>query len=187
MIETSTFVLTTEEETQAIEAARRDRRAFSALYRAYVRPVYRYLYSRVGNPADAEDLTSQVFMEAIESLSRYHHRGHFLAWLFSIARHRALNFQGRQRPIVSIEIAETQDGQGEDPLMNLVNNEEIHRLSQRIAALRSDEQDLLRLRFVAELSYREIATLLGRSEDAVKKQVYRLLARLESQMEAGDA
>jgi RNA polymerase sigma-70 factor (ECF subfamily) len=177
--------LTAESEAQAIDAARRDPGAFSPLYRAYVRPIYRYLYSRVGQAGDAEDLTSQVFAEALASLPRYRHRGHFLAWLFSIARHRLLNHQYRRLPQMDLAIAEGLESPGVDPLSQVILDEERVHLLRLIKALKEEEQDLLRLRFVAELNYAEIGAVLGRSEAAVKKQMYRLLARLESQLEAG--
>jgi RNA polymerase sigma-70 factor (ECF subfamily) len=185
LTETSPVTLTAEGEAQAIEAARGDPRAFSPLYRAYVRPVYRYLYSRLGQAGDAEDLTSQVFAEALASLPRYRHRGHFLAWLFSIARHRLLNHQHRRPLETDLAIAERLESPGVDPLSQVIRDEERQHLLRLIQALKEEEQDLLRLRFVAELRYVEIGALLGRSEAAVKKQVYRLLARLEIQLEAG--
>jgi RNA polymerase sigma-70 factor (ECF subfamily) len=184
LTETSPLTLTVEGEARAIEAARRDPDAFSTLYRAYVRPIYRYLYSRVGQAGDAEDLTSQVFAEALGSLPRYQHRGHFLAWLFSIARHRLLNHQHRRPPQMDLAIAEGMESPGVDPLSRVIEDEERRNLQRLIQALEDEEQDLLRLRFVAELNYAEIGAVLGRNEAAVKKQVYRLLARLESQLEA---
>ena len=51
-----------------------DESALAQIYDAYAKPIYRYHYSRVGNAADAEDLTSQTFMAVLESLPRYQHR-----------------------------------------------------------------------------------------------------------------
>jgi RNA polymerase sigma-70 factor (ECF subfamily) len=62
-----------------VRAARSDPAAFAPLYRRYVTRVYRYIYSRVGNNADAEDLTAQVFLAALEGLQRYHEQGNFAA------------------------------------------------------------------------------------------------------------
>ena len=70
-----------------IERARRDPEASAALYRRYLTPVYHYLYRRLANVNDAEDLTAQVFTEALEGLraNRYRAVGYFPAWLFNIA------------------------------------------------------------------------------------------------------
>jgi RNA polymerase sigma-70 factor (ECF subfamily) len=182
---TESMVLTSDDEGSAVEAARQDLAAFAPLYRAYVTPIFRYLYSRLGNAGEAEDLTSQVFMDALESLPRYRHRGHFPAWLFSIARHRLLNHWRRRSSEVDIETAEDRASPALDPLAEVVRNEEIQSLKGLIDELEEDEQDLLRLRFVAELSYGEIAGVLGSSEEAAKKRIYRLLTRMESQLEAG--
>jgi RNA polymerase sigma-70 factor (ECF subfamily) len=186
MTDSPLWTLTPDAEARAIDAARRDPQAFAPLYRLYVRPIYRYLYSRTGSAADAEDLTSQVFIEALDGLPRYRHQGHFPAWLFTIARRRLLNFHHRTRPEAPLVLAEAHAAPENDPLATVVQKDETAALLRRITALDVDEQDLLRLRFVAELSFAEIAVLLGRSADAVKKQTYRLLARLQSQLEAGN-
>jgi hypothetical protein len=83
-----------------VEAAKEDPVAFGRLYNLYVQPIYRYLYSQVGTVHDAEDLTSQTFMTAYESLTRYRERGFFSAWLFRIARSRLIDhFRGRSREV----------------------------------------------------------------------------------------
>jgi RNA polymerase sigma-70 factor (ECF subfamily) len=88
----------------------------------------------------------------------------------------------RNRYEVELDAAERISA-GEDVLGELVHDEELVRLRSVIKNLNPEEQDLIRLRYVADLTFAEIADLLGRREDAVKKTVYRLLVRLKSQME----
>jgi RNA polymerase sigma-70 factor (ECF subfamily) len=122
-------------------------------------------------------------MEAIESLPRYRHRGYFQAWLFSIARHRAANFHTRRPAEDAIEEGGLPGPPADDPLLSVVQGDELQQLNMHFQLLDDDEQEVLRLRYVAELSYAEIGAVLKRSEGAVKKQTYRLLARLKSQLE----
>lgn len=176
------LTLSPEDETRALAAAVLDPEAFTPLYRSAVRPIYRYLYSRLGNAHEAEDLTSQVFIEAIESLPRYRHRGRFLGWLFSIARHRWINHLRNRKVEAPLEDAETLLAGANLPA-DLVEAEEIRRLTALLGELNDDERELLRLRYAAELGFSQIADILNRSEDAVKKQHYRLLARLQRSLE----
>jgi len=83
-------VVAKEEDASLVKAARRDPAAFAALYWRYVTPVYRYLYSRVSHAADAEDLTAQVFTEALEGLSRYREWGSFAACRTPLKASRAI-------------------------------------------------------------------------------------------------
>ena len=165
-----------------ITAALENPSAFDKLYDRYVQPIYRYVYSRVGSAHEAEDITSQTFMAAYESLARYRERGQFSAWLFRIARSKLNEHFRRSRREVGLEAA-GQILEREDALGTLIRAEELSRIRSIIDHLDEEEQDLIRLRYVADLSFVEIADLLGRREDAVKKSVYRLLARLKSQME----
>lgn len=165
-----------------VEDAKDDPAAFGRLYNHYVQPVYRYLYSRVGTTHDAEDLTSQTFMAAFEYLPRYRERGQFAAWLFRIARNKMTDHFRGNRVEVDLEAAQRFPG-GDYALLQVIQNEEISRLICLIKNLNFEEQDLIRLRYVAELTFAEIADLLGRREEAVKQSTYRLLARLKGQME----
>jgi RNA polymerase sigma-70 factor (ECF subfamily) len=163
-----------------VAAARRDRAAFGPLYDRYAPPIYRYLRSRVGSVAEAEDLTAQTFLAALQAFGRYRHDGHLAAWLFSIARRKAMD-HFRRRPPETLDDSHPSDAA--DPLAQVARSEEIARLSALIRTLGGEEQDLIRLRFVADLPFAEIASVLGKKEDAVKKTLYRLLARLQSQLE----
>ena len=164
-----------------VEDAKNNSIAFGRLYDFYVQPVYRYLYSRVGTTHDAEDLTSQTFMSAFEYLPHYRENGQFVAWLFRIARSKMMDHFRGNRYEVELEVAE-KFGSGGDALVHVIQAEEMNCLKSLIGDLNPEEQDLIRLRYVADLTFAEMADLLGKREEAVKQSVYRLLARLKSQI-----
>lgn len=172
-------------ELQLIRAAFRNPFAFGELYKLYVQPVFRYLLSRVGNQAEAEDLTAQTFLAAFEAFSRFNPKHRFAPWLFTIAHHKAMDHFRQQRNLTALEEAASV-GNAEDHLGGIIASEEANALSILIKALPEAEQELLRLRFLAAMSFSEMGEFLNRNEDAVKKSVYRLLARLQSQMENDD-
>ena len=170
------------EERKLIQAARQDPKAFGGLYLLYVEPVFRYLCSRLGNAHDAEDVTAQTFLAAFESFDTFRQDGHFASWLFAIARHKAMDHFRRRRETTPIdEINEIP--LNDDPLTGVIQSEQAATLSKIIQRLTEEERELLRLRFLAALSFPEIAHFLHRNEEAVKKSVYRLLGRLQTQLE----
>jgi RNA polymerase sigma-70 factor (ECF subfamily) len=172
----------TPEDPMLIEQARRDPEAFAALYRRYLTPVYRYLYSRLGSVHDAEDITTQVFIDALEGLSANHYwaGGCFSAWLFTIARRRMVDFY-RQHPTTPLgEIQSTEPGL----LAALEKSDDLKRLTHLLAQLDEEKQEILRLRFSALLGFAEIALLEGKSEAAVKMALYRTLDWLHEHWEA---
>jgi RNA polymerase sigma-70 factor, ECF subfamily len=161
-----------------IEAAQRDPAAIVPLYQRYVRPIYRYLYSRVGNVQDTEDLTSQVFLEALRGLPRYHHRGNFAAWLFTIARRRAGNHYRRQPVLFDLDDAFIASDEA-DPLAQVIHVVDLEQLRGLMARLNERDQELLRLRYAGGLTFAQMAATLGKREGAVKMAMQRLLARLQ--------
>ncbi len=183
MIEnTIELTMKNQDEDAIIAAAQRDPAAFEQLYNRYIQPLYRYLYIRVGSNPVAEDLTAQTFLAALESFSRYKHRGHFPAWLFSIGRSKLMDYYRQQRHLMPLEAAEEIPVET-DLLQKVIQTERTAALARQISALPETDRELIRLRYVAELSFCEIAKLDGRNQEAVKKSLYRLLARLHSQLE----
>lgn len=163
------------------EAVAGDKVALGRIYDAYVSPIYRYHYSRVGNAIDAEDLTSQTFMAVLESLPRYKPRGYFSAWIFRIAHNKAMDFfRAQQRNLDELPLHLAYH---EDALEKIIQGQTHEELSELLQSLKEDEREVLRLRYVAQLSYVEIASMLGRKEDAVRKSLKRLLERLSCQLE----
>lgn len=171
-----------------VEQARRSpaaaRQVFVILYRRHVRSVYYYLYARTGCQADAEDLTEQVFSEALQGLVHYHPQGQFTAWLFTIARRRAVDHFRRSRPHLPLDqVVELADPHAGDLLDGVIHREDRARLAGLLDRLEESEKELLRLRFAGGLNFSEIADVFKKKESAVKMSYYRLLARLEDQLE----
>ena len=162
--------------------AKRDMSAFEYQYRRWVAPVYRYFRYRVNNDKEAEDLTSQVFLKVYEQLPTYTEQGQFLAWLFTIVRHLAADHFRTDQPMVPLDEVNLQDTQP-NILEQATHSDDLQRLSQLIRSLPDSEQELINLRFVAQLTYKDIAALMGGTQDAIRKQVSRLLARLQDEME----
>jgi RNA polymerase sigma-70 factor (ECF subfamily) len=168
--------------SQIIAAARRDPQKFGELYALYAQPVYRYLYSRIGSVTEAEDVTAQTFLSALEHFPKYRHDGYFASWLFSIARSKSMDFFRLRRndaPLDEIERVAVDS----NLLQQVINAERVIALSKLIYTLSFDEQELIRLRYVADLRFAEIGRLLNQKEGTVKKTLYRLLARLKDQLE----
>lgn len=180
---TSTDLEETDAEDDAlVRSAIKNRAAFAPLYKRYVVRVYRYVYSRVGNVAEAEDLTAQVFEDAINSLTKYRSQGTFAGWLFTIAYRRCADYH--RRPKTGI-ISEKLSGEFfSDPLEQVIHQENFRRLEKLLSELKEEERELLRLHFASRLTYRQIAQVLRRSEGAIKVAMSRLIQKLKSRWEA---
>jgi RNA polymerase sigma-70 factor (ECF subfamily) len=140
------------------------------------------LLSRLRNVEEARDITSQTFLSAYENFFRYEHKGYFSAWLFSIARSKYVDHLRKKKLHLKLQANTELDAQ-QDPLSQIIETERVKELRKQIRKLAEEEQELLRLRYIAGLGFAELARILNKKEDAVKKTLYRLLARLQSQME----
>lgn len=173
------------DELEIIKAARQDPKVFGELYKMYVEQVFRYLYSRIGYRHDAEDITAQTFLSAFESFDRFRQDGHFASWLFTIARNKAMDYFRQRKKTSSIDDVDDIPVEN-NPILVVIQSEQAAALSKLIQALPEKDREMLRLRFLADMSFPEIAHFLHRNEEAVKKSIYRLLARLHSQLEVSN-
>ncbi len=170
------------DDEQLVLAAQEDPAEFQALYERWAVPVYQYFYHRCGEEPAAEDLTSQLFLAVYQALPRYQHRGHFPAWLFTIAANLAKANYRKYRREVPLDQALNLISRS-DPSEQVTRIEEVTSLVRLVQALPQKEQELIRLRYVAELSFADMAVALHKREDAVKKSLYRLQARLQTLLE----
>ena len=157
---------------------------FTELYRKNATPVFYYLYSRMHNVADAEDLTSQTFVTALEKLSRLRDPLKFTPWVFTIARNKAFDFfrKSQRHPITDFD-EELNRIKAAGGKLSQTDQDRLCELENLISRLSPREQEYLRLRIVAELPFAEIASILNEPETRIKKKYYRLLERLKAQVE----
>ena len=167
----------TKNERLLIEAARRDPACFAELYENNFDRVYAFLARRVGSRDEAEDLTAEVFHQALASIARFEWRGlPFVAWLLGIAANVLADRWQRsaRQPEVAVD---TEEIVGADEQI-----EQRAMMAQLVEGLPQDQRVVIIRRFVEQKSLREIAEELERSEGAVKQLQLRALENLRSRM-----
>lgn len=169
-----------EDEARLIERARQgDRQAVAELYRAHVDTVHRYVYARVRDEHVAEDLTAQVFLQAIEGLPGYEVTGApFMAWLYRIAHARVVDHYRRQGRRQEVSLPETLVADGPRPEDYVQAEADWAMAIDLLAQLTDDQQDVMILRFIGEMSLEQVARTLGKTLGAAKALQYRALASL---------
>ncbi|NOT03772.1 MAG: RNA polymerase sigma factor [Anaerolineales bacterium] len=166
------------DETSLAREASVNADAFAELYRRHVTRVYRYHAAHTGNVKDAEDLTSQTFMAALEGIRSFRGDAPFAAWLMGIAsKKRFLFFRGR-RPEVPIEAALQIPSPGLPTDKAAFSRLRIESISRALKQISADRAEALILRFFGELSMAETGRVLNKSEAAVKMLIARGLQDL---------
>ena len=176
----------TESEDALVEQAKVDREAFGLLYQRYVERIYSYIYYRVGNSHDAEDLTAVTFQRALDSVGRYENRGlPFSAWLYRIAHNAVANWhrsRSRRQFISLDEMIPTPDRPDQADHV-AIKNEERDALLKALRRLPAERQQLLILKYTERLSNQEIGQVMDRSEGAIKSLYHRTLLALREELQ----
>jgi RNA polymerase sigma-70 factor (ECF subfamily) len=167
-----------------VTQAKKDPCQFVALYQRHYRRVYVYHLARTGNEQDAQDLTSETFMAALNSIAAYRpevgngHEHSFAAWLFGIAHHKLADFFHKRVPQSSLEEVGERPAGDTEPEQAAAQRSDLARLRQLLTVLPEERADALSLRFFSDLSLAEVAQVMDKSEAAVKMLVYRGLQEL---------
>lgn len=171
------------DEEQLVQRARQTPSQFIHLYDRHVTSVYRYLLARLGNVQDAEDLTSQTFLEALESLPRYRGTGDFRAWLFRIARNKSIDHYRQHRRDVSLmEDDDFADEGLEAPDTAVDHSIALASVVKHLRALSPDRAEVISLRLFAQLEMKEIAITLNKPETAVRMLLHRGIRDLQNRI-----
>ena len=186
---TEASVVVLDRDRALVEEARRDPARFDALYRKYLAQVYAYALYELGDHHAAEDATERVFLRALAALPRFRELARsedgpeastFRVWLFRIARNVVANERRtrRRRPTASLEAAlgaAMAIPDATDLEADAVTRDEAGEALRAVRALPDDRRRALTLRFVDEMTTAEIASILGRSEGAVRVLIHRAL------------
>ena len=166
-------------------AIKGDGKAFAQLYEEHFDKIYRYVYLRVGNEAEAEDLTQDVFVKALEAIGSYRWRNlPFASWIFRIAHNQVIDYFRKQGKVdkVDLEGDDVAPADESSPAQIAEQRFEIAKLRDNIKKLSPSQREVISLRFGAELSTAEIAEALGKSAGTVKALQYNGIVALRKMM-----
>ena len=159
-----------------------DSTAFSNLYDYYLTPIFRFIFFRVRTQAYAEDLTQHVFVKAWKALPEFEQEGTFFsAWLYRIARNTTIDYW-RKKKSISLDPASDTFIKREDPARNPAQaaqqKEEAETIRASLHILSEDQQTILTLKFIEDLTNTEISKITGNSEGAIRQAQSRGLKAL---------
>jgi RNA polymerase sigma-70 factor, ECF subfamily len=165
--------------------------AFGVLYDRYVDAVYRYVFYRVRNEAEAEDVTSDVFMRALRAIPSYEPRQAFLAWLYRIARNAVIDRSRRQaaRQQVSFEdaLAHPNADQVVNPDAGLLAGSDASAVRVAMQQLTPLQQEILVLRYVEGYDTKTISKLVGKRDGTIRGIEFRALSALRALIPSREA
>lgn len=153
---------------------------FAELYRLHVTHVYRYFLARVGNEQDAQDLTAQTFLAALEAFPRFRRESKFSTWLFGIAHHKAVDFFRSKRPLVGLESAEALSDPPPDEMV--IQRLQLETVFNTMQGLSRERAEALALHSFGGLSVAEVAQVMGKSEPAVRMLIHRAIQDLQQRL-----
>lgn len=152
---------------------------FTRYYEQHNKGVFNYIFYRVGfNRQTAEDLTSEIFLKAFEHLDQYDRNRPFKTWIFTIAHNHLVNFFITKKELLALDEAKTVSHHSSIGEIDMKMT--IEQMLSLVGELPSSQRDLLIMRYVNDLSNREIAEILQKEEGAVRTALSRALALLRN-------
>jgi RNA polymerase sigma-70 factor (ECF subfamily) len=167
-------------ESRLLERAREfDAQALAEIYDRYAGPIYRYLYRYLGDAAQAEDLTSEVFLKLLHVLNtRRAPRDRLQGWLYRVAHNLAMDWFRRESKTTTWALDERLVAEGDSPSTAMEKLQTQQRLRAAIGSLTPEQQQVILLRFGEGFKITEVSQLLGKSEGAIKIMQHRAIKRL---------
>lgn len=178
-----------QQEQDLVQRARKgDHEAFARLYEDHFDKIYRYMVLKIGNSAEAEDMTQQVFIKAYESIGSYRWQGiPFSAWLFRIAHNQMVDFVRKQSKKPWVPLDESLPIMSDsDPEHDVEVKMDMEKVVTASKQLTKAQQEVISLRFAGGLSITEAAKTMRKSEGAIKALQHSAILSLRKTLLAGE-
>ena len=175
-----------DEESLVRRAKQHDQEAFAQLYEQYFDKIYRYVILRIGNDAEAEDMTQQVFLNALQSISSFRWKGiPFSAWLFRIAHNKVVDYLRRKKGTI-VPLDESLASNDRNTQLVVEHRQDVEQLLLATKKLTGAQREVISLRFASELSIAQVAKVMGKSEGAVKALQHSAIVALRQALAVTD-
>ena len=157
-----------DEENLVRRAQHHDQEAFSQLYEEHFDKIYRYISFKIGNTTEAEDMTQQVFLNALKSISSFKWKGvPFSAWLFRIAHNQIVDHL-RKKEHTAVPLDESLASSGDNPQLIVEQKLDIEQMLVAAKQLTKAQREVISLRFAGEMPIAQVAKTMGKSQGAIK-------------------
>jgi len=161
---------------------RGNKEAFGTLYSFYLEKIYRYIFFKVNQEIQlAEDLTEVTFLKAWEKIEQYKQEGGtFSSWIYTIARNTVIDHFREHNRLTNLQenhIDETQSM--EEKIFDTI---EVGRIQEAMQYLTDEQQEIITMKFINDMSNKEIAVILGKKEEAIRAMQYRGLQELRKRL-----
>jgi len=176
-----------DEESLVRRAKQRDQKAFAQLYEEHFNKIYRYVALRIGDKTEAEDMTQQVFLNALKSISSFKWKGvPFAAWLFRIAHNQVVDYLRKKSKQATVPLDESLVSSDSNPQLMAEHSLDVEQLLLATRRLTEAQRQVISLRFAGELSINQVAKIMGKSQGAVKALQHSAIVALRKTLLAGN-
>lgn len=155
---------------------------FAVLYDKYAKKIYSFVYFKTQHRQTAEDLVTQVFIKALENINNFDiGKGTFQAWLYQIARHKVIDHYRTAKKDVDInDVWDLEDGSDIKKDIDIKNK--LSQVEDYLKELKSEQREIITMRVWQDMSYKDIAEAMGKSEAACKMMFSRAINTLRQEM-----
>jgi len=174
-----------EEEPALVDRAKSDPEAFGELYERYCQRIYAFAYARLDTWAEAEDVTSEVFLKALRGIPAYRREQPFRAWLYRIAANVVADRYRRRGPTAPLEDAPDSAIESADIAETIMQRARMRSVWAAVDELPRQQRMAITLRFSADLSNSTIAGVMGKSTPAIKQLIHRGVYALRAKLAVG--